>query len=161
MDTRLLDKPIKNIEGNYGETKTFKVLEQSWNKKEPSVVMPKGSTVFRGGKDGVYYSADLGTAEGYAGSNLVKAVDISGKKLANFQKFTGGKYASDPDVDLVSIVRKALDDGYDGLYTRDNYGEVILPTKSQLTDIWNTANKGNKYLYHGTAETIIPIIENL
>jgi len=139
VNTRLSEKPVKTVEGNYGETKTFKVLEQSWNKKEPSVVMPKGSTVFRGGEDGVYYSADLGTAEGYAGSNPLKAVDISGKKLANFQEFTGGKYASDPDVDLVSIVKEALDDGYDGLYTRDNYGEVILPTKSQLTDIYNKA----------------------
>ncbi len=135
------NKPVTTNVSNYGETKTYKILESSYNKKESSVVMPPKSVVFRGGNDGVYHSADLGTAEGYAMDNApISAVDISGKKLANFQIFTNGTYASDPSVDLVSVLKKALDEGYDGLYSRDNYGEVILPTKSQLTDIWNKAN---------------------
>lgn len=142
VNKKLPNKPVKTTTDNYGDTKTFKVLETSWNNKEASVVMPKGSKVFRGGEEGVYYSADLGTAEGYAEGGAVNSVDISGKKLANFQNFTDGKYASDPSVDLKAILKKALNEGYDGLYTRGNYGEVILPTKSQLTDIWNNAHEG-------------------
>ena len=139
VNKSLSSKPVKATPTNYGETKTYKILEKYSNNKQ-DVVMPKNSVVFRGGKDGVYYSADLGTAEGYAGNNPVIAVDISGKKLANFNKFSGGKFASDPDLDLNSIIKKALDSGYDGLYSKDNYGEVILPNKSQLIDIWKKAN---------------------
>lgn len=142
VKAKLPNRKVTENPNNYGETKTYKILEKSYNNNETSVVLPKGSVVFRGGEDGVFHSADLGTAESYVTGNApLNAVDISGKKLANFQIFTDGKYASDPEFDLVAVLKKALDEGYDGLYSRDNYGEVILPTKKQLTNIWNKANE--------------------
>jgi len=124
----------KGAEKYYYGNKTQKLLQ---SRPTGDLIIPKDSFVsrgFTGERKGHWFTPDRGEAEGYAmkEGGKVQTLDISGKKLANFNKYgNGGNITALEPNELADIVNKALKEGYDGLYSSE-MGTVLLPNKEQL-----------------------------
>ena len=146
-DKHRLVAPAKEVDfaypREYNREDVVKTMYKSMQNRK-DVTMPKGVYVTRGAKGdgtGNWFTPIADKAVTYAKvtpNGKVTSLDISSMKFAPTESY-GRKVASGMNAGEVDkMIKRALGDGYDGLYSG---GNLLLPTKSQLTDIWNKANK--------------------
>lgn len=162
---KTLTQPSKEISPLLEEAKKYKSAEEFVKAQGESLYhgrIRKGGDIVnaKSGElgQGVYFSKDRVFAEEFTipSNSFAKTgevVDISSKRLniknINKDEFSDLKRQLPFGSDLAPIREKYIKQGFDGIYVPEEQQGIIFPesmnkikTKSQLTDIWNQANKG-------------------